>query len=165
MLSQLQRFLTTFKEASQLLQTDLNPEISNVIPTISGLKLACHVPGITDVDENDPDAQFALQVAGEPNDPEDEEDEPIEDLSVITDLKVLMYKALKKRFNFFDDPKTPLYKLAASLDKRWQARFGYQSEDEFIDGLNAFENPSAPDNVTGGSNQQENLGTYINLVL
>lgn len=159
MLTQLQHFLTTFKEASELLQTDLNPEISNVIPTISGLKLACHVPGVTDVDENDPDAQFALQIAGEP-DEEDEDNVPMDDLPVITDLKVLMYNALKRRFNFFDDPRTPLYKLATSLDKRWQARFGYQSEDEFLDGLNAFENQNDPENFTGVSGHQDNHGIY-----
>lgn len=120
MLIQLQQFLTTFKEASELLQSDLTPELSNVIPTISGLKLACHVPGVTDDDENDPDAKFALEFAGEPRDPEDEDEE------------------------------TPLYRLATSLDKRWQERFGYQIEDEFLEGLKAFENHT---NCTASSSQ------------
>ena len=126
-LKQLNRFLITFKESSELVQRDLTPELSNVLPTIACLKLSCF----------DSDVESSPDIFGSPIENENDSDEDTYQHPVIAKLKKAMYASLQKRFQ--DIESMPVYKLASSLDPRWKKSFGFSGEDEFLKAIESFE--------------------------
>jgi hypothetical protein len=105
LLQQLLEFLTTFQESSELMQRDLTPEISNVLPTIACMKLACYVRGEMDMDMefvNMDELPTRMEEENQHCDDGEEDYDPPVQHPILIALKKKMFDAPQKRFAEFD---------------------------------------------------------------